>query len=116
MFWKKKQITESNVISNLEKRICNLENPYMFNVGDYVSSECYSYSDNCQIINFGTIVSQSHEYKYENDELISYIRFPSYNFGNQVYKRFNTYLVYHESENKTISYSESELKLKPKKK
>lgn len=115
MFNKKSEKVD-NTISNLEKRVCNLENPYLFKIGDYVSSECYNFSESKQIINFGTIVSQSHEYKDENYELISYIRFPSYYQGGPVYKRVNTYLVFHETENKTISYCESELKLSTKKK
>lgn len=115
MFSKKPEKVDKT-ISNLEKRICNLENPYLFNIGHYVSSACYNFSDSKQVINFGTIVSQSHEYRYENYELLSYIRFsPSYEC-DPVYKRYNTYLVFHESENKTVSYSESELKLSTKKK
>ena len=112
----KKQKKVDNTISNLEKRICNLENPYLFNIGDYVSVESYNYREGNEIINFGTIVSQSHEYKDENYQLISYIRFPSSYQRDPIYKRYNSYLVFHESENKTISYNESELKLSTKKK
>jgi hypothetical protein len=115
MFWKKKQINVANQISDLEKRICNLENPYKFNIGDYVSSKCYSFSENTQTINFGTIVSQNHEYKDENYQFKGIIRFSTYEY-NIVYKRYNSYQVFHESENKTITYNESELELKSKKK
>jgi hypothetical protein len=115
MFWKKKQINLANQISDLEKRICNLENPYKFNIGDYVSSKCYSFSENSQTINFGTIVSQNHEYKDENYQLRGIIRLSTFVY-DIVYKRYNLYQVYHESENKTITYSESELQLKSKKK
>lgn len=115
MFWKKKEIKADNQISDLEKRICNLENPYKFNIGDYVSSESYSFSDNCQIINFGTIVKQSHDYQDEHYQLRGLIRFSTLSY-NPVYKRFNKYLVFHESENKTITYNEDELTLKTKKK
>ena len=114
MFWKKQQEVDYK-ISDLEKRICNLENPYKFNLGDYVSSECYSFSDNANIVNFGTIVSQSHDYQDEHYILRGMIRFSTLSY-KPVYKRFNTYLVFHESENKTISYSESDLQLKTKKK
>ena len=113
--FKKKQETEDYKISDLEKRICNLENPYKFNIGDYVSSECYSFSDNANIVNFGTIVSQSHDYQDEHYILRGMIRFSTLSY-KPVYKRFNTYLVFHESENKTISYSESDLKIHNKKK
>lgn len=111
----KKQIVDYK-ISDLEKRICNLENPYIFKIGDYVSSESYNFSEGEKIINNGTIVSQDYEYKDEHFELRHLIRFSSDYQYKPVYKRFNTYLVFHESENKTISYNEYELKLNTKKK
>ena len=114
MFNKKQKVDYK--ISDLEKRVCNLENPYKFNIGDYVSTEYYSFSNNKQIVNFGTIVSQDYAYEDEHSELRRLIRFSSDYQYSPVYKRFNTYLVFHENENITTSYKESELKLHTKKK
>lgn len=114
MFYKKKEVID-NSISNLEKRICDLENPYKFNIGDYVCSESYSFSENATITNYGTVVSQNHDYRDEHYELRGLIRFSTFAY-NPTYKRFNRYLVFHEQENKTIEYNESEIKLKTKQK
>ena len=99
---------EDTSIKNLEKRICDLENPYKFDIGDYV--KCILFDNT---IDFGIVVYQEHD--YNNTSLIYIGMLGNYN-PEPIYKRKNTYGVYSEQSKKTYYLDESLISLHKQKK
>jgi hypothetical protein len=99
---------EDRSIKNLEKRICDLENPYKFNIGDTV--ECVFYDNT---IDSGLVVAQEHDYY---DTSIAFrVMFHSYD-PPPVYERRNYYKVYFDKTKSTNTFNEDLIKIYNKKK
>ncbi len=96
---------EDRTIKNLEKRICDLENPYKFNIGDKVHLILYDNTND-----FGTVVEQLHSY---ND--ISLLFTFNYCYRPAEYERKNSYKIYSEQSKKTYHLDESQINLYKKK-
>lgn len=94
---------EDRSIKNLEKRICDLENPYKFNIGDQV--ECILFDNTLQ---FGIVVAQEHE--YVDTSFRVNILWHSYDPA-PVYERINYYKVYFEQTKSTHSLGQYQIKL-----
>jgi hypothetical protein len=113
MFCKKKK---DDSITAIEQRVCDLENPYKFEIGNEVSVE---YELKFKYIN-GKIVSKRHKYESPYTSWTSDFMYVSNNkikflsHGN--YKRINYYLIYIEEYKDSVWRSENELSDKIKKK
>lgn len=99
---------EDRSIKNLERRVCDLENPYKFNIGDYVKCVLYDNTND-----FGIVVGQNHE--YVDSSLGFRILWHSYD-SPPIYERKNYYKVYFEQSKVTHSVSEIQLTLHKQKK
>ena len=108
MFCKKKKETEDRSIKDLERRICDLENPYKFNIGDYVHCILFDNTND-----FGTVVDREHEYVDNSHQFR--ILWHSYT-SPATYIRKNYYKVYFEQSKVTHSVSELQLSLQKQKK
>ena len=113
MFCKKK---ENKGISGIEKRVCDIENPYKFEIGQDVSTE---YELRLKFIN-GKIVSKKHNYEnpyttWTSDfMIISNNKIDFLSHGN--FKRINYYLIYIEDVKNSVWRKEQEISDKIKKK
>ena len=114
MFWKNKK--QNNGISALEKRICDLESPFKFEIGDEVRIEWVDK----EVFVDGKIVDiriryANKFYNHTDSWLIT-----SFNLSNLYedgkYIRSNEYFIYVEELNISDWRYEAELKLKAKKK
>jgi hypothetical protein len=94
---------EDRSIKNLEKRICDLENPYKFNIGDQV--ECILFNNT---VDYGLIVGQEHEYVDTSYQFR--ILWHSYD-SPPLYERKNYYKVYFEQTKSTHSVSQLQINL-----
>ena len=109
MFSRKKYI-QNESISALEKRICDLENPYKFNFGDIIWIE---YQINNEFYK-GIVVDIKHEYNNAFHRFTSdWIMVSSYPLeftkdGN--FKRANKYLIYIEDFKNSVWRYEHEIK------
>jgi hypothetical protein len=97
-----KKVEEDRNIKNLEKRICDLENPYKFNIGDTV--ECVFYDNT---IDFGLVVAQECEYVDTSHQFR--ILWHSYD-SPPLYQRNNYYKVYFEQTKSTNTFNEDLIK------
>lgn len=97
-----KKVEEDRSIKNLEKRICDLENPYKFKIGDLVECVCF---DNT--VDFGLVVGLDHEYVDISHQFR--ILWHSYDTPAQ-YERRNYYKVYFQQTKSTHTISELQIK------
>ena len=102
MSYKKEE--EDRSIKNLEKRICDLENPYKFNIGDQV--ECFLFDNTTD---HGLIVGQEHEYVDTSHNFR--ILWHSYD-SPPLYERKNYYKVYFEQTKSAHNVSQLQINLK----
>lgn len=99
MFKRKQE--EERKISQLEKRICDLESPYKYEIGKKVSFN--DFEDLTKVIE-GIIVGQS--FKYKN---INYCILLKYNLLEPHYVRENFYNVYVDKKKHTYNVEEQEI-------
>jgi hypothetical protein len=99
-----KKVEEDRSIKNIEKRVCDLENPYKFNVGDQV--ECILFDNTIQ---FGIVVGQERE--YVDTSFRVNILWHSYDPA-PIYERRNNYKVYFENSKTTNTLNEYLIKHK----
>ena len=110
----KKPKQKSNAISALEKRICDLEKPYKFGLGQKVIDNSFMATGN------NIIVDKRHDYENDYNSLSSNFMFISHNLSDNFitgkYNRINRYLVYISDSNESLWFSEVSLTLNNKKK
>jgi hypothetical protein len=103
--------TKKNIvtgISEIEKRICNLENPYKFQVGDKVYVKQMEWEKKMHVTKFGIIVKTDHVYK-DSNYVLDHIAFLRDYKPDPVYKRYNEYQVYFDIDKKTQTFDEYEI-------
>lgn len=100
MFRRTKQIEPK--ISKLEKRVCDLESPYKYEIGQKVMFNDF---ENIKRLIEGVIVERNYRYKDQTiNAFFRYVKVEPY------YIRENWYKVYVEKKKYTYSVDEKELK------
>ncbi len=88
-------------ITDLEKRICDLENPYKYQIGDYVKVDMYNKENKVE----GIVVKRNWDYYNNNHNF--YFNFRINPDIEPYYMRKNFYEIYIESDKQTYTFDEN---------